>query len=194
MHDIEPYHKWRRYYIASEDKKSIFYGQQYSEFTFQNKIYNYFIHPQWDSIGSQTLYVKPIFVDYEEGYALIEMIGEWNDCLNNDVMFLKRKLMDNLIDNGVHKHILLCDNVLNFHSSDDAYYEEWWDDIKEDNGWVVFLNTREHIIYEMEQLRLQYYAHLGYNFTEIDWRKANPKIVFHQICQMLSNQIKQVTY
>jgi len=57
MHDIEPYYKWREYYVASEDEQSPFYGRTYDEFKFTKKIYNYFIHPQWDYIGSQTLYI-----------------------------------------------------------------------------------------------------------------------------------------
>ena len=29
------------------------------------------------------------FVDYDDGYAIMEFIGEWNDCITNDIMFLK---------------------------------------------------------------------------------------------------------
>lgn len=194
MHDIEPYYKWRQYYIAAEDKKSIYFGKQYSEFTYHTKVYNYFIHPQWDSFGSQTLYAKVIFADYEEGYAFIELIGEWNDCLNNDIMFLKRKLADTLIDRGISKFILLCDNVLNFHGSDDSYYEEWWDDIKEEDGWLIILNTREHITAEMEKLRLQYYANLGPHFMDIAWRKSNPKATYLALVNILFSQTKQLSY
>ena len=54
-----------------------FYGRQYDEFKFTNKIYNYFIHPQWDDFGSATLYAKILYVEYDEGYAVIELMGEW---------------------------------------------------------------------------------------------------------------------
>ncbi len=181
VHDIEPYHKWRQYYISAEDKKSQFYGTVHSEFTFSNKVYNYFIHPQWDSIGSQTLYVKNIYTDYDEGYAMIELIGEWNDCLNNDIMYLKRKLVDNLMAKGIYKYIILCDNVLEYHGSDDSYYEEWWDDVKEDDGLIVLINLREHILKEMESLRIQQYAHIGEHLNEINWRKAQPKLAIQEI-------------
>ena len=56
------------------------------------------------------------------------MIGEWNDCINNDIMTLKREIIDDMIDHGVDKFILLCENVLNYHASDDSYYQEWWED------------------------------------------------------------------
>ena len=58
MHDLEPYYNWREIYIASEDPRSPFFEREYSEFEFSDKIYNYFIHPQWDSFGSQTLFMK----------------------------------------------------------------------------------------------------------------------------------------
>ena len=89
MHDIEPFYNWQHLYIAAEDENSPFYGTEYSEFTFSNTVYNYYIHPQWDNMGSETLYLKIIFVDYDEGFAFIELIGEWNDTINNDIMLLK---------------------------------------------------------------------------------------------------------
>lgn len=90
MHDIEPWWGWRDEYVAEKDSRSPFYGRTYDEFTFTNKVYNYFIHPQWDFFGSETLYGKILYVDYTRHYALIELIGEWNDCITNDIMFLKR--------------------------------------------------------------------------------------------------------
>ena len=92
MHTIEPHYNWRHLYIASEDTQSPFYGREYSEIEFSNAIYDYFIHPQWDQIGSATLYIKIVFVDYDSGYCIIELMGEWNDCLYNDVMYLKRNI------------------------------------------------------------------------------------------------------
>ena len=39
------------------------------------------IHPQWDDIGSETLYAKILCAHYPNQYAIIELIGEWNDCI-----------------------------------------------------------------------------------------------------------------
>ncbi len=192
MHDIEPYFKWRNYYSAEEDKKSPFYGRNYNEFTFTNKVYNYFIHPQWDNFGSQTLYAKLLIVDYEEGYAIIELIGEWNDCLNNDVMFLKRYFVDHLIKHDITKYILVCDNVLNFHGDDNCYYEEWWDDIKDEDGWICIVNTLDHVLDEMERVQTQHYCEIGETFNDIDWRKKSPQMTYHEICYIRANKIKQL--
>ena len=100
MHGIEPFYNWRHLYIASEDNQSPFYNKEYSEFEYTNTIYNFYIHPQWDDIGSETIYIKILFVDYEESYAIIELIGEWNDAINNDIMFLKRDIVDELNNYG----------------------------------------------------------------------------------------------
>jgi len=94
MHDIEPFYNWRHLYEAEEDPRSPFYGKEYSEMYFTDTIYNYVIHPQWDFIGSPTLYIKILFVDYEQGTAVIELLGEWNDAVHNDIMFLKREIAD----------------------------------------------------------------------------------------------------
>ena len=90
MHDIEPYYEWRDYYVASEDKLSVFFRRKYNEFEFTHKVYNYYIHPQWDAFGSSTLYCKILYVGYDKNIAVIELIGEWNDTLHNDIMIFKR--------------------------------------------------------------------------------------------------------
>ena len=190
MHDIEPYHHWRAHYVAAEDKQSPFFGVTYDEFSFSKKVYNYFIHPQWDDFGSATLYIKVLFVEYDEGYAILELIGEWNDCLYNDIMYLKRYVIDKMIPLGIHNFVLMCDNVLNFHASDDAYYEEWYDDIKDEQGHVIFVNTHDHVLDEIEALRLQYYIHFGEHLNEINWRKKRPKQVLKEVLQIINNKQK----
>lgn len=187
MHTIEPYYNWRHLYISSEDRSSPFYNKEYSEFEFSNTIYDYYIHPQWDSIGSTTLYLKILYSNYEQGYCIIEMIGEWNDCLYNDIMFLKRDIADILIGNGINKFILICENVLNFHSGDDDYYQEWFDDIED--GWIVLLNCREHVMHEMESGHIDYYMAMGGKFNHLNWRNLTPVKVFEQVNQQILKRL-----
>ena len=97
MHELEPFFNWRGYYIAENDPASPFFERQYSEFEYSDAIYNFYIHPQWDNIGSPTLFIKLIYVDYAEGYCIIELMGEWNDAIHNDVMFLKRDIAEVLM-------------------------------------------------------------------------------------------------
>jgi hypothetical protein len=174
VHSIEPYFNWRDYYTAEADEKSPFYGREYSEFEYSNTIYNFYIHPQWDDIGSNTLYIKILFADYDKGFCIIELMGEWNDAIGNDVMFLKRDIIDPLIGEGIHKFILIGENILNFHGSDDCYYEEWFEDIQDADGYVVFLNFRDHVISEMRRSRLHNYVNMGDRFNELNWQIVKP--------------------
>lgn len=68
MQDIEPHYHWLHLYNSEEDVNSPFYQNVHSEFEYSNTVYNYLIHPQWDSIGSATLYIKILYVDYEKGF------------------------------------------------------------------------------------------------------------------------------
>lgn len=194
MHDIEPYYKWRDEYTSEDDDRSPFHGRLYNEFAYTQKIYNYFIHPQWDDFGSQTLYAKITYVDYDRGYAFIELIGEWNDCLHNDVMFLKREIIDYMLKEDIYKYIILCDNVLNFHMSDDSYYEEWYEDVSDEGGWIAFVNTQDHVLKDMEEARLQYYVNLGGQLADVNWHGKKPGLLFKEIEMKLANGQKQLGY
>jgi hypothetical protein len=188
MHSIEPFYNWRDLYIADEDENSPFYERSYSEFEFSNSIYNYVIHPQWDEIGSPTLYLKILFADYTRGYAILEMFGEWNDCINNDIMFLKREIAEVLISNGINKFILIGENVLNFHPSDDCYYEEWFDEL-EDAGWIAAVNFREHVLQEMRSSNIDYYINFGGEFDEMTWRNLLPLQFFKKVEEVISHRL-----
>ncbi|MCB0738126.1 MAG: hypothetical protein KDC92_11485, partial [Bacteroidetes bacterium] len=80
MHDLEPFYHWRDIYTAENDPDSPFYQREHSEIYYTHAIYNHVIHPQWDEFGSSTLYTKQLFADYDNGFAIFEMMGEWNDA------------------------------------------------------------------------------------------------------------------
>lgn len=178
MQDIEPYYNWRHLYSAEEDSNSPFYGRTYSEFEYSQTVYNYYIHPQWDEFGSRTLYCKILYADYDAGFCIIELLGEWNDAIENDIMMLRRELTDHLFARGIHKFILIGENVLNFHSSDDSYYEEWMEQMQEENGWVVMLNFPEQSRHDFEKARLTRYINL---LQMEQWRTLQPDIIFQDI-------------
>lgn len=187
MQDIEPYYNWRHLYIASEDERSPFYGREYSEFEYTNAIYNYLIHPQWDDIDSPTLYIKVLFVDYEQCYAVIELIGEWNDAINNDIMILKRDIIEKIMEYGINKFILIGENVLNFHYSDDCYYEEWFEEVEE--GWIAFLNFREHVLKEFNRANIDYYIVSGGKLNDVSWRTSSPQQLFEKVEQFVQKRL-----
>jgi hypothetical protein len=182
MHTIEPYYNWLDIYNSSDDELSPFFGKEHSEFEFTNTVYNYYIHPQWDEFGSSTLYMKVLYADYAKQFSVIELMGEWNDCIGNDIMFLKRDIIDVFIANGINKFILLGENVLNFHYSDDCYYEEWWDDIKDEGGWIAGINFRQHVLTEFKKASIQNYILFNHPDEELLWRKQKP-YTFHKLIE-----------
>ncbi|HAD11849.1 MAG TPA: hypothetical protein DCF33_05350 [Saprospirales bacterium] len=193
MHDIEPHFRWREYYTAEEDSRSPFAGREYNEFEFTNKLYNFYLHPQWDSFGSATLYGKLLYVDYEEGYALIELIGEWNDTLHNDIMFLKRNVVDPLMDEGVFKFAFFCENVLNFHASlEDDYYAEWNEALLEMDGWAMLVNIRPQVEEELHSAHLDHYLFFGEAYNNIIWRNQKPAVVAQLLETILYGRIKRL--
>ncbi len=179
MHQIEPFYNWLDYYTSEEDKLSPFYGVEYNQFEYHHKIYNYYIHPQWDDMGSETLFIKILYADYEQSFAIIELIGEWNDAINNDVMTLKREIIDELLLNNINKYIIIGENVFNFHASDNSYYEEWHSDIE--NGWITFINFREHVLHELEIAGATEFINYSKDIEQFNWRAYSPYQLFKKI-------------
>ena len=187
MHDIEPFYNWRHLYLSEEDERSPFYGRVYSEFEFSQTIYNYYIHPQWDEFGSRTLYMKVLIADYEERYVVMELFGEWNDAIENDIMNLKRDVVDKFLKNGITKFILIAENVLNYHSSDKDYYEEWFEETKEEDGWIVCLNMPEPTQYDFRRAKLDRFVEL----MELDnWRIYKPFHLFKKVDQEIVKRLE----
>lgn len=186
MQDIEPFYNWRHMYTAEEDQRSPFFGRTYSEFEYSQTLYNFYIHPQWDDFGSRTLYSKILFADYDQHFAIIELLGEWNDAIENDIMTLRRDLTDLLYKQGIYYFIIVAENVLNFHSSDDSYYEEWREQLEDERGWVAIVNMPEQSKYDFKKARLTNYVEL----IDLDqWRTLKPEIIFQAVNRELSKRL-----
>lgn len=186
MHEIEPYYHWRHLYIASEDDRSPFFGQVYSEFEFSQTVYNYYIHPQWDNFGSKTLYLKVLYADYELGFAIIEFIGEWNDAIENDIMTLKREVLERLMDEGIYKFILITESVFNFHNGDKDYYEEWYEECTDENGWAVMINFHPGAQHDFLLKKLNRYVEL---MEFENWRTYKPEDFFQLIDKKINDRL-----
>lgn len=173
-------------YTAEEDELSPFYGRTYSEFEYSQTLYNFYIHPQWDDFGSRTLYMKILFADYDQHYAIIELMGEWNDAIENDIMTLRRDITDQLFYKGITRFIFIAENVLNFHSSDDSYYEEWHEQLEDERGWVSLLNMPDQSLYDFKRARLTNYVQL----MELpEWRTLKPEIIYNLIDQEMQKRL-----
>lgn len=187
MHTIEPHFLWRHLYLATKDEKSPFYGYQNSEVYFTDKIYDHIIHPQWDNFGSETLFIKQLFTDYDLGYTVIEFFGEWNDVLHNDIMTLKRDILEPIMWEGINQFIFIGDNLLNFHADASDYYEELFEEI--DNGWVALVNFREHLLQEMAQYGLDHYLIAGGELDELNWYKWSPPKLYKKVSDLVVKRL-----
>ena len=93
------------------------------------------------------------------------------------------------MNHGINKYIIIGENVLNFHHSDDSYYEEWFEDIQDNDGWIVFLNFRDHVLKEFKQANLDYYFNTGGELNDFEWRKFSPGQVFGNISKIISKRL-----
>jgi len=188
MQHIEPYNNWLHIYVSEEDDRSPFYGRTYSEFEFSQTVYNYYIHPQWDEFGSRTLYLKVLLADYEEQYAIIELLGEWNDAIENDIMNLKREVLEKFMEQKIYKFILISENVLNFHNDTKDYYEELYEELIDENGWVICINMPIQTQHDFRKAKLNRYVEL----MELEnWRTYKPFHLFKKIYNELSGRLTE---
>jgi hypothetical protein len=185
MHEIEPYYNWLKYYDPSADDRSPFYGKEYNYDLYSDTIYGYYIDPAWDYMGSETLYVKILYTDYTVGYSVLEFIGEWNDAINNDIMHLKRNVIESLLQEGINKFILIGENVMNFHGSDDCYYEEWFEDVED--GWIAAISFPEFVQEEFRKYHVDQYVNMGGTLQITQWRTMHP----HTFYDVVSNLIQR---
>ncbi|MEP4093388.1 hypothetical protein [Reichenbachiella sp.] len=187
MHNIEPYSGWLKYYDSASDALSPFHGKEYNYDLYSETIYGYYIDPAWDYIGSETLYAKILFTDYELGFAVFEFIGEWNDAVNNDIMYLKRNVIDEIQLEGINKYILIGENVLNFHGSDDSYYEEWFEDVEE--GWIVGIGFRDFVVEEMTNFNVDGFINFGGTLDIHNWRTLKPLTLCQQMDRLIMKRL-----
>jgi hypothetical protein len=186
MHDIEPFYSWQKYYLPYEDPKSPFFELEIQN-EYRNDVYGYIIHPDWDEIGSETLYCKVLMANYKLKYVVIELIGEWNDTLHNDIMFLKREVADQFVKQGIRHFILMGENIFQFHGNEDDYYEEWFEDVEE--GWIAAVNFREFVMEEFTKYRLDYYMNYGGTLQIDNWRTLKPDVFFQTVDSLIQRRL-----
>ncbi len=189
MHEIEPFYRWEQFYQTQEDPQSPFYGKQYNYQVYSDHIYDHYIAPGWDFFGSETLYIKILYVDYEQGFTIMEFLGEWNDAIHNDIMHLKRNIVDVMLPEGVDKYILIGENVMNFHGSDDCYYEEWFEELEETGGWIAALNFRDFVMEEWSRYNVDWYINYGGTLQLPRWRTMEPQFLFVMVNRLIQRRI-----
>jgi len=91
-----------------------------------------------------------------------------------------------MIAHGINKYILVAENVLNFHSSDDCYYEEWMEDIEEEGGWVSIIGLPEQSRYDFTRAHIDRYVQL---IDLPDWRPFTPGNLFTKVDNLLVRRL-----
>ena len=194
MHEIEPYYNWLSKYDSSSDERSPFHGKEYNYDVYSENIYGYYIDPAWDFFGSETLYMKVLFADYDNGFAIFELIGEWNDAINNDIMHMKRNIIEHFGREGIFQYIIIGENVLNFHGSDDCYYEEWFEDVEENSpddnpGWIALINFRDFVLEELSNYNIDSYLNYGGTLQIHNWRTFTPQVLHRMVKGLIMKRI-----
>jgi hypothetical protein len=187
VHQILPFENWLKYYDSSTDERSPFFEKEYNFDLYSETIYGYYIDPSWDYFGSETLYLKILYADYDEGFAILEFLGEWNDTIENDIMTLKRNFLELLAHEGINKYILIGENILNFHGSDDSYYEEWFEDLEE--GWIAAVCFPDFIQQELQKYRIDNYINMGGTLQIEMWRTLHPLQFYQLVSQLIQRRL-----
>jgi hypothetical protein len=67
------------------------------------------------------------------------------------------------------------DHVLNFHGSDDCYYEEWFEDVSDQGGYISMVNLLDHVFIGMHKTGIDAYVKMNKFLQVPNWRSYNPK-------------------
>lgn len=186
---IQPFYHWREYYDPELDRKSPFHYPRYQDTMQFSVSYNQVIHPEWEDIGSEGLFMKVLFADYYEGCAILEGMGDWNDCTDIDIKSILENLIHPLFQEGVSRFLLIGENILNFHGDYPDYYEEIRDLLEDDGGYFMLLNLRQHVIEEMKSHEVNHFTWMGEQMQLVNWRTMQPLHVVAAAEEKITKQL-----
>ncbi|RMG21532.1 MAG: hypothetical protein D6730_18115 [Bacteroidetes bacterium] len=186
LHHIEPFYGWLKLYSHQQDERSPFHEVEHNLFYYDRSVNRIPAHPLWDDIGSESLLVKILFADYFQGYAIIELFGEWNDLFDNDFKLLAENCLTYLIDHGIQKFILVCENVFHIYPDTEDYYQALQEEL--DEGWICVLRARPQVWQEMQAYHIAQYFYQSPLLDELPWRKLKPS----QLYYLVESRMRQV--
>jgi hypothetical protein len=99
---------------------------------------------------------------------------------------MKRDVVDKMEAEGINKFILITENVLNFHSGDKDYYQEWYEEVSDETGWIVCLNMPEATQYDFKKAKINYYVEL---MSLDNWRTYRPFHLFKKIDDEINKRL-----
>src|SRR6267154_778733 len=93
---------------------------------------------------------------------------------------------DEFFEYGITKFIIIAENVLNFHSGDKDYYEEWFEEVTDAEGWIACLNMPEQTQHDFRKAKLNRFIEL----IELpNWRTYKPFHLFTLIDKQILNRL-----
>lgn len=173
MFEVEPWYGWLHLYDPEQDEHSPFYGVEHNLFEFDRRIYDMPAHPLWEDFDSENLLLKILYADYEQGYCVIELIGEWNDLQFNDFRLLRDNCLQWLLDAGISRFILICENVFSAFLEMQDYYEAFQDDLGTE-GYIHLLRLRPEVQAEFIRYGISAYVNWSPDADAVNWRKLHP--------------------
>jgi hypothetical protein len=183
--EIRPFGGWLHWYNPSTDSRSPFEVLEEDE----RYIYTFRAHPAWDSIDSESLLLKVLYADYAHGYAVIELLGEWNDLFENDFRLLVQNCLELLEREGITKFVLICENVFQAYFQDTEYYEAFQDVLTDNEGWMFLLRVRNDVLQELNRYELDQYFYWSEELQHIAWRKLHPTKLFHLVSRVVNRNL-----
>lgn len=188
FHDIEPFYGWLNLYNHESDPKSPFHEVKHNLFYYDRSVNEMPAHPLWDTIGSESLLVKILFANYEQGYAIIELFGEWNDLYENDYKLLAENCLTYLLDHGINRFILICENVFHAYFETDDYYDAMQEELEE--GWITLVRPRKNVLEELDDYGLTHFFYHSPLLDDLQWRKLKPFQLFELIESRIPKLLK----
>jgi hypothetical protein len=96
-------------------------------------------------------------------------------------------VLEPLLQEGIKKFILIGENIMNFHGSDDSYYEEWFDEIED--GWIAAVSFPEFVMEEMKKYRIDQYINMGGTLQLDNWRTLPPHNFFERVDGLIQRRL-----
>jgi hypothetical protein len=96
-------------------------------------------------------------------------------------------LKDKAVISKAGKTQFITDQCTTSYAESEDYYEEWFDDIED--GWIVGLNFRDHVIREFNDFGIDQYILFSGRFDEINWRKYQPVALFELIQSFMQKRL-----
>jgi hypothetical protein len=143
---------------------------------------------QWRYVNTTVKPTSKWWKFWKAEYETVNSYGEWNDTLHNDIMHLKRTVVDHFVDAGIKHFILVGENVLNFHGSfEDDYYAEWFEDVED--GWIAAMHFAPFVEQEWAKYKIDYYLNFGGNLQIPNWRTLKPEMIFFMVDKLLKRRL-----